>query len=104
MAAVGEGGRVDSVPIMRCLGWSPGILLDIRQGDQGTLLVTARPDGTVVVTQQGYFRLPYRVRRRISLFLGDRVLLAAYPTRYRLAVVPPSALEIVISGDPSIRT
>ncbi|GAB2443217.1 hypothetical protein GCM10027262_60640 [Nocardia tengchongensis] len=65
------------------LAWSAGDRLSLRV--DGAVLVTepivdAVPDALMVV-RTGFVRLPYRWRRRVNLFLGDRVLLLANPSR-----------------------
>ncbi|MFC9433746.1 hypothetical protein [Nocardia sp. NPDC057030] len=42
----------------------------------------------MIVTGNGHIRLPYRRRRRVSLFVEDRVLLLGRSSTARLLVYP----------------
>jgi hypothetical protein len=95
LSAVDDRGRVADRVIMRALGWSAGLRLDIREA-AGVLTVFADSEGVYQVTSQGQLRLPAALRRRCGLNAGDRVLLAADPQRSRLAVYPPAALDILL--------
>ncbi|MCX4095769.1 hypothetical protein [Nocardia sp. alder85J] len=55
------------------------------------------PDGPVTVRASGCFAVPYRIRRRVNLFAGDRVLLLGRVTRDRLAVHPPAAIDTLFT-------
>jgi hypothetical protein len=58
--------------------------------------VTADPQGVFHLTDQGHLRLPATVRHWCGLVTGDRVLLAADPTRGLLVVHPPAVLDTMI--------
>ena len=88
VSAVDDRGRV----VMRALGWSAGLRLDIHE-TAGVLTVAIDPDGGYQVTNQGHLRLPAPLRHRCGLKAGDRVLLAADPDRSRMAIYPPAALD-----------
>jgi bifunctional DNA-binding transcriptional regulator/antitoxin component of YhaV-PrlF toxin-antitoxin module len=92
LAALDDRGRLADRTIMRALGWSAGLRLDIR-GAMGLVVVHARPDGEFRVTGQGHLRLPGLIRRRCGLEPGDRVLLAADPPQRRLVIYPPAVLD-----------
>ncbi|MFI1920368.1 hypothetical protein [Nocardia sp. NPDC020380] len=96
LAVVADGGRVADKNITAALGWGPGFKIDITPAAHGTLFVRPGSDGGITVSRKGYLRIPYRLRRRVNLFLGDAVLLAAYPERERLAVYSPSALHALL--------
>lgn len=92
LAAVDDRGRVADRVVLRSLGWSAGLRLDIDE-TAGVLTVTTDPDGGYQITNQGNLRLPAPLRHRCGLAAGDRVLLAADPDRSRLAIYPPAALD-----------
>jgi hypothetical protein len=92
LSAVDDRGRVADRVVMRALGWSAGRGLDIREAD-GVLTVFTAPDGAYQVTSQGHLRLPAVLRHRCGLVAGDRVLLAVDPSRSRLTIYPPTALD-----------
>lgn len=92
LAAVDDRGRVADRVVLRSLGWSAGLRLDIDEA-AGVLTVTTDPDGGYQITNQGNLRLPASLRLRCGLAAGDRLLLAADPDRSRLAIYPPAALD-----------
>jgi len=96
LAAIDDRGRVADRVVLRSLGWSAGLRLDIRE-TAGVLTVTVDPDGGYQITNQGNLRLPASLRHRCGLAPGDRVLLAADPGRSRLAVYPPAALDSALA-------
>lgn len=91
----GGGAVEDGAPAT--LGWPPELRLDIRDTD-GVLVIHADPAGEFRTTGQGHLRLPARVRRWCGLEVGDRVLLAADPTRGQLVVYPPAVLDSMIAA------
>jgi bifunctional DNA-binding transcriptional regulator/antitoxin component of YhaV-PrlF toxin-antitoxin module len=95
LSAVDDRGRVADRVIMRALGWSAGLRLDIREA-AGVLTVYMDSEGVYQLTSQGQLRLPAPLRHRCGLNAGDRVLLAADPQRSRLAVYPPAALDTLL--------
>jgi hypothetical protein len=92
LAALDDRGRVADRVVMRALGWRAGLRLVIAETG-GVLTVRADSHGDSHVTGQGYLRLPAPLRNRCGLAAGDRVLLAADPDRFRLAIYPPAALD-----------
>jgi hypothetical protein len=95
LSAVDDRGRVADRVVMRALGWSVGLRLDIRVA-AGVLTVFTDSEGLYQVTSQGHLRLPASLRHRCGLNAGDRVLLAADSQRSRLVVYPPAALDIIL--------
>jgi hypothetical protein len=95
LSAVDDRGRVADRVVMRALGWSAGLRIDIQETDR-VLTVLTDPDGGYQVTNQGHLRLPAPLRHRCGLQAGDRVLLAADPDLSRLAVYPPAALDTLL--------
>ncbi|MGV9678842.1 hypothetical protein ACWDSJ_26465 [Nocardia sp. NPDC003482] len=100
LSTVGQGGRVVDRRMFARLGWHPGERVRIDRTDGDVLVVSRDPDGPVVV-HEGFVRVPYRVRRRAGLFLGDRVLLLGRISRGRLAIHPPTAMQELFA--PSLR-
>jgi hypothetical protein len=103
LSALDDRGRVADRVVMRTLGWSAGLRLDIHE-TAGVLTALTAPDGAYQVTNQGHLRLPAPLRHRCGLQAGDRVLLAADPDQSRLAIYPPAVLDTLItqqSADPT---
>jgi hypothetical protein len=96
LAAMDCRGRLADRAVLAALGWVAGTRLDFRQ-TAGLLLVSTHPHGVFEVTGQGHLRLPAAVRRCCGLTAGDRVLLAADPTRGLLVVHPPAALDAMVA-------
>jgi hypothetical protein len=92
LSALDDRGRVADRVVMRALGWSAGLRLDIHE-TAGVLTALKAPDGAYQLTNQGHLRLPAPLRHRCGLAAGDRVLLAADPDRSWLAIYPPAALD-----------
>jgi hypothetical protein len=97
VSTLGEAGRVLDRYVLKALDWLPGTRLQIQPMDD-VLLVGPVPDGPVRVTTDGYFRIPFRQRRRVGLFIGDRVLLTGRRSRGRLLVHPPSTLGELLAA------
>ncbi|MEU0502414.1 hypothetical protein [Nocardia sp. NPDC005998] len=97
ISTLGEAGRVLDRYVMAALDWSPGTQLQIQPIDD-VLLVGPSPDGPVRVTGDGYFRIPFRQRRRVSLLIGQRVLLTGRRSREQFLVHPPSALGRLLAA------
>ncbi|MFE3002484.1 hypothetical protein ACFXG4_46885 [Nocardia sp. NPDC059246] len=97
LSTVGHGGRIVDRQLFAALGWSEGDRLGLRT--EGAVLVaepaTDVTPGATMMVRAGFVRIPYRWRRRVNLFLGDRVLLLANPSRKRLAIHAPVALAEV---------
>ncbi|QIS09735.1 AbrB/MazE/SpoVT family DNA-binding domain-containing protein [Nocardia arthritidis] len=93
MSTVGEAGRILDRHLLARLGWVPGTHLDIGCEKHGLLVASPAVDGVAVVTGDEFFRIPFRLRRRVSLFIGDRVLLIGRRSRNRLAIHPPAAMD-----------
>ena len=86
--------------IMRALGWSAGLRLDIDE-TRGLLVIRPQDSGEFQVTGQGHLRIPAPLRHRCGLETGDRVLLAADPRQGQLVVYPPAALDALIAQQPA---
>ncbi|UGT60354.1 hypothetical protein [Nocardia asteroides] len=93
MSTLGEAGRLVDKPAFTSLGWGPGTRLSLTVPDFGLLLACPDPDGPVVMTAAGFLRIPYRLRRRASLFSGDRALLVGHRVHDRLLIHAPVALD-----------
>lgn len=92
LSTIGEGGRISDRHLLRALDWAPGTCLDIHPHQQLLIIHPISETGTRV-TRDGYFRVPYRQRRKVCLFIGDRVLLVGRRSRRRLIVHPPGVLD-----------
>ncbi|PPJ19747.1 hypothetical protein C5E45_16670 [Nocardia nova] len=97
VSTLGEAGRVLDRGVMTALNWMPGTHLHVQPLD-GVLLVAPADDGPVRVTTGGYFRIPFRQRRRVGLLIGQRVLLMGRRSRKQLLVHPPAAVGRVLSA------
>jgi hypothetical protein len=96
LSALDDRGRLADRTVMRALGWSAGLRLDIREA-AGLLVIRSHADGELQVTGQGHLRLPALLRHRCGLEAGDRVLLAAFPGQSQLLVYPPAVLDALIA-------
>jgi len=96
LSALDDRGRLADRTIMRVLGWSAGLRLDISE-TRGMLVIRSRASGESHVTGRGYLRVPAALRHRCGLETGDRVLLAADPGQGQLVVYPPAALDALIT-------
>ncbi|WP_051174955.1 hypothetical protein [Nocardia exalbida] len=93
LCSVGDGGRILDKITFTALGWRPGMRLELTCLEAGVLLARPVPEGGIAMTEGGYFRVPYRLRRRVSLSIGQRALLIGHRTRRALLIHPPAALE-----------
>ncbi|WP_054812919.1 hypothetical protein [Nocardia arizonensis] len=93
LCTVGSGGRIVDRTVFTALGWQPGIRLELTCLDAGALLARPVPHANVTFAEGGYFRVPYRLRRRIRLDIGDRALLIAHRTAHQLLIHPPAAID-----------
>jgi hypothetical protein len=90
-----RNGRLTESALINALRWAPGTPAAHRR--------PRRPDpphrhrhGTVSLTALGQLRLPAAVRHRHGVAAGDRLLLAADPTRGLLVVHPPAAVDAML--------
>ncbi|WP_280349808.1 DUF4192 family protein [Nocardia abscessus] len=97
LCTVGSGGRIVDRTVFTALDWQPGIRLELVCLDAGALLARPAPDANVVFAEGGYFRIPYRLRHRIGLDIGDRALLIAHHTNHQLLIHPPAVLDELCS-------
>ncbi|MEV0332411.1 hypothetical protein [Nocardia sp. NPDC050717] len=93
VAVIGDAGRVADRAVLSALSWSPGTRLTMSCTEGGLVLVHAASEGPARVTGAGFFRVPFRQRRRVRLLEGDRVLLVAHREQKRLLIYPPAALD-----------
>ncbi|WP_156055775.1 hypothetical protein [Nocardia sp. NRRL WC-3656] len=96
MVTVGEAGRVLDRKVFAALGWQLGDRLSLRCDDHGVLVASGDHEGPILM-RDGFIRIPYRQRRCVQLFIGDRVLLLGRRTRERLAIVAPAAMETLFA-------
>jgi hypothetical protein len=86
---------------MRALTWAPDLRLAIT-ATRGVLIITPDATGTLRLTSLGHLRIPAPLRHLCALIPGDRVFLATDPTRTRLQVYSPTALDTLLAhGAPS---
>ncbi|GAA5065158.1 hypothetical protein GCM10023318_51940 [Nocardia callitridis] len=100
MCTIGESGRILDRTMPAAAGWHPGSRLEVRCLDEGVLLVSDAVDveaADTAVTAGRFFRIPYRQRRRTSLFIDDRALLIGHRARRRLLIRPAATLDEVFS-------
>lgn len=81
-------GRVTARPLLRTLGWTPGLALHIDVV-HAAVLITPAPDGAHVVGPREELPLPAAARHFCGITAGEPVLLAAFADR-NLIVVHPS--------------
>ncbi|MGN2639056.1 hypothetical protein ACTD5D_23410 [Nocardia takedensis] len=93
LCTVGSGGRIVDRTVFTALDWQPGIRLGLTCLAAGALLARPAPAASVTFAEGGYFRIPYRLRRRVGLDIGDRVLLIAHRISHHLLIHPPAALD-----------
>ncbi|MGK8489645.1 hypothetical protein [Nocardia asiatica] len=93
LCSVGDGGRILDKITFTALDWRPGMRLELTCPDARVLLARPVLAGGVAMTQGGYFRVPYRLRRRVGLLIGQRTLLIGHRSRRALLIHPPAALE-----------
>ncbi len=99
MSAVGSGGRVVDKQVFAALRWSSATRLSVRYTESPAgLLLFSSPDGDVALTAEGYFRIPYRLRRRAQLSIGNRVLLIGHRVSERLLVHTPGQLDSLLAA------
>lgn len=101
VCTVGQAGRVLDRHLFTALGWAPGTHLHIEPVDD-ILLIRPHPHGPVRLTPDRFFRVPYRQRRRVHLYIGDRVLLTGHRSHGHLLLHPPTAVEALFSARLSL--
>ncbi|MGW5924522.1 hypothetical protein ACWFPY_36490 [Nocardia fluminea] len=97
VAVITHAGRVTDHAVFSALGWLPGTRLMLSCQEERLILACAAPDGSVRMNNGGFFRVPYRQRRRVGLLEGDRVLLVAHRGQKRLLIHPPAVLDGLMS-------
>lgn len=100
ISAVGAGGRVTAHHMLESLGWIAGTRLDIRSAPEGVLVACPATPGVAVVTNHGYFRIPFRQRRAAEVLIGDRILLVGFPGSQHIRMYPPAALYEIFGSMP----
>ncbi|TDP27729.1 hypothetical protein [Nocardia ignorata] len=97
IALITHAGRVTDHAVFSALGWRPGTRLTLSCQDERLILVCAAPDSSVRMNNGGFFRIPYRQRRRVGLLEGDRALVVAHREQKRLLIHPPAVLDGLMS-------
>ncbi|MBF6224241.1 hypothetical protein IU470_03790 [Nocardia abscessus] len=98
LCTVGDGGRVLDKITFRRPGLAAGYLAGADLPGCRVLLARPTSDGAIVITAGGYFRIPYRLRRQASLFIGKRALLIGHRTHNRLLNYPPAMTSLTASA------
>ncbi|MFG1676148.1 hypothetical protein [Micromonospora sp. NPDC049282] len=80
-------GRVTVRPLLRALGWAPGLTLHVDVVT-GAILITPAADGAHVVGTREELPLPAAARHLCGIATGEPVLLAALPRQNRILVHP----------------
>ncbi|WP_410874811.1 hypothetical protein [Nocardia sp. A7] len=101
---VGDGGRILDKITFAALDLSRGTRLELICLDAGVLLARPVPDGATAVSEGGYFRVPYRLRRRVSLSIGHRALLIGHRSHRALLIHPPAALDLLCAPSLQLMT
>jgi hypothetical protein len=96
MSAIDRAGRIADRSTVAALGWTLGTRLHLEAAPTHVTLRAAL-DGTLAVKDHRFLWLPATTRHRLGLRTGDRVLLAAEPTRQTLVVYPPAALDQLLA-------
>ncbi len=96
VTSIDERGRLAARSTVRQLGWTPGqtVSIEVQHG----LVVIRRSRHGRRTPKSGFVVLPSRIRNRIGLYAGDRVLLAASLDDEVLRVYPPRALAAALCG------
>ncbi|MFJ8578411.1 hypothetical protein [Micromonospora sp. NPDC093277] len=100
-------GRVTARPLLRALGWKPGLALHIDVV-YATVLIAPAPNGAHVVGTREELPLPAVTRHLCGIAPGEPVLLAALPRQNRILVHPSNTITAVLAdlharilGEPS---
>jgi hypothetical protein len=93
---VDKSGRVADRSIVRAVGWSPGVRLDIREHG-GVIVVGPAAHGVHCVDGRGHLHLPLTARRWCGIATGDRVLLAADTATGLLVAHPMAVLDTLLA-------
>lgn len=98
IAVVNHAGRVADHAVFSALCWSAGTRLTVSCPEDRLILARATPEGSIEMNAGGFFRIPFRKRRRVGLVEGDRVLLLVAHRRHkRLLIHPPAVLDGLMS-------
>ncbi|MET8312257.1 hypothetical protein [Micromonospora sp. NPDC005173] len=89
-------GRVTARPLLRALGWTPGLALHVDVV-HAAVLITPAPDGAHVVGTRQELPLPAAARHFCGIAPGDPVLLAALPGRDLFVVHPSHTIAAVLA-------
>ena len=100
MSVLDRGGRIADRAALAALGWAPGTRLRVHVAHTHVTL-RAAIDGPVAVKDHRFLWLPAATRHRLGLRPGDRVLLAAAPTRQMLIIYPPATLDELLAHERS---
>lgn len=94
VTSIDERGRLAARSTVRQLGWTPGQMVSMVV--QHGLVVIRRSRIGYRTPKSGFIVLPSRIRNRVGLYAGDRVLLAASVDDEVLRVYPPRVLAAAL--------
>lgn len=103
MSILDRGGRIADRAALAALGWTPGTRLRVHIAHTH-LTLRAAIDGPLAVKDHRFLWLPAASRHRLDLRPGDRVLLAAEPSRQTLVIYPPATLDELLAHERSTST
>ncbi|MGW4367029.1 hypothetical protein ACWEKT_15415 [Nocardia takedensis] len=93
LSVVGDGGRITVRSIVDALNWQPGTRLDLTYANGDVLRAIPSSDACAAPTPHGHLRVPFRLRRRVGLLVGDRVLLVGHRPTGQLLLYPQATLD-----------
>ncbi|MDG4795570.1 hypothetical protein [Micromonospora sp. WMMD1082] len=96
VAHADAAGRITARPLLRALGWTPGLTLHVDVVN-GAVLIIPAPDGTHGVGTREELPLPAAARRLCGIVTGEPVLLAALPGQNRIVVHPSHTIAAVLA-------
>lgn len=97
MGRLDAGGRITDQTTLTSMRWSPGSRIRFAIRD-ALIIATLDPTDQRELGEHGLLRLPVAIRRACRLQPGDRILLAALPTRQRLIIHPPATLATLTAA------
>ncbi|MFI6781651.1 hypothetical protein [Micromonospora sp. NPDC050276] len=90
-------GRVTARPLLRALGWTPGLALHVDVV-HAAVLITPTPAGAHVVGTREELPLPAAARHLCGITAGEPVLLAAFVGRDLIVVHPSNTIAAALAG------
>ncbi|WP_157744390.1 hypothetical protein [Micromonospora viridifaciens] len=91
-----SAGRVTARPLLRALGWMPGLALRIDVA-HAAVLITPAADGKHLVGAREELPLPAAARHLCGITPGQPVLLAAFHGRNLIVVHPSNTITTLLA-------